>query len=118
MVEWAPDQPPVATSGSATAESDERRRAALVESLPPVSDDTPVLAELHQDTRRRIELLRAVLRDLGVEDQRLRLEWISASQGEKVQRVCNEMTEELRKLGPLRLERPQHQATEPAGEAR
>jgi F420-non-reducing hydrogenase iron-sulfur subunit len=26
-------------------------------------------------TRRRIELLRAVLRDLGVEDQRLRLEW-------------------------------------------
>jgi len=35
---------------------DERRRAALVQSLPPLSDDTPVLAELHQDTRRRIEL--------------------------------------------------------------
>ena len=35
---------------------DERRRAALVESLPPVSEDTPVLAELHQDARRRIEL--------------------------------------------------------------
>jgi len=56
--------------------------------------------------RRRIELLRAVLRDLGVEDQRLRLEWISASEGEKVQRVCNEMTEDLRRLGPLRLARP------------
>ena len=68
-------------------------------------------------TRRRIELLRAVLRDLGVEDQRLRLEWISASEGEKVQRVCNEMTEELRRLGPLRLERPQRQAAELAGEA-
>ena len=68
--------------------------------------------------RRRIELLRAVLRDLGVEDQRLRLEWISASEGEKVQRVCNEMTEELRRLGPLRLERPQRQAAELAGEAR
>lgn len=65
--------------------------------------------------RRRIELLRAVLRDLGVEDQRLRIEWISASEGEKVQRVCNEMTEELRGLGPLRLERPQRQAAEPAG---
>jgi F420-non-reducing hydrogenase iron-sulfur subunit len=54
-------------------------------------------------TLRRVELLRAVLRDLGVEDERLRLEWISASEGEKVQRVCNEMTEELRSLGPLRL---------------
>ncbi|MGO9082469.1 MAG: hydrogenase iron-sulfur subunit [Streptosporangiaceae bacterium] len=69
-------------------------------------------------TRRRVELLRAVLRDLGVEDQRLRLEWISASEGEKVQRVCNEMTGDLRRLGPLRLERPQRQAMEPAGEAR
>jgi F420-non-reducing hydrogenase iron-sulfur subunit len=69
-------------------------------------------------TRRRIELLRAVLRDLGIEDQRLRLEWISASEGEKVQRVCNEMTEELRMLGPLRLERPQRAAAEPAGESR
>ena len=57
-------------------------------------------------TRRRIELLRAVLRDMGVEDERLRLEWISASEGDKVQRICNEMTEELRRLGPLRLERP------------
>ena len=37
-------------------DADERRRAALVESLPPVSEDTPVLAELHQDARRRIEL--------------------------------------------------------------
>ena len=27
------------------------------------------------------------------------LEWISASEGEKVQRVCNEMTEQLRRSG-------------------
>ena len=67
--------------------------------------------------RRRIELLRAVLRDLGVADQRLRIEWISASEGEKVQRVCNEMTEELRVLGPLRLWRPERQP-ERAGEGR
>jgi len=67
--------------------------------------------------RRRIELLRAVLRDLGVADQRLRIEWISASEGEKVQRVCNEMTEELRALGPLRLRRPERQP-ERAGEGR
>ena len=40
----------------APADPEERSRAALVQSLPPVSDDTPVLAELHQDARRRIEL--------------------------------------------------------------
>ncbi|MDM7830148.1 ParA family protein [Cellulomonas edaphi] len=35
---------------------DERRRAALVESLPAVSDETPLMAELRLDARRRIEL--------------------------------------------------------------
>jgi F420-non-reducing hydrogenase iron-sulfur subunit len=55
---------------------------------------------------RRIELLHAVLREMGIEDERLRLEWISASEGDKVQRVCNEMTEQLRRLGPLQLARP------------
>jgi F420-non-reducing hydrogenase iron-sulfur subunit len=52
---------------------------------------------------RRVELLRALLRAMGIEGERLRLEWISASEGDKVQRVCNEMTEQLRRLGPLRL---------------
>jgi F420-non-reducing hydrogenase iron-sulfur subunit len=53
---------------------------------------------------KRFELLRLMLRDMGIEDERLRLEWISASEGDKVQRVCNEMTEQVRRLGPLRLE--------------
>ncbi|WP_307802848.1 ParA family protein [Cellulomonas fengjieae] len=35
---------------------DESRRAALVESLPAVTDDTPLMAQLQQDARRRIEL--------------------------------------------------------------
>ncbi len=35
---------------------EESRRAALVESLPTVTDDTPLMAELKQDARRRIEL--------------------------------------------------------------
>ena len=59
-----------------------------------------------------------MLRDLGVEDERLRLEWISASEGEKVQRVCNEMTEELRRLGPLRLSARSAGRGSAAGEAR
>ncbi|WP_456819328.1 ParA family protein [Cellulomonas sp. URHB0016] len=41
---------------STRLDSDEGRRAALVESLPAVTDDTPLMAELQQDARRRIEL--------------------------------------------------------------
>jgi len=52
---------------------------------------------------RRFELLRQTLEELGIEEERLRLEWISAAEGDKVQRVCNEMTEQVRRLGPLRL---------------
>jgi len=60
--------------------------------------------------RRRVELLRALLREMGIEQERLRLEWISASEGEKLSRVCNEMTEQVRQLGPLRLLRPAPEA--------
>jgi len=35
----------------------------------------------------------------------VRLEWIAASEGDKVQKVINEMTETVRRLGPLHLER-------------
>jgi len=54
-------------------------------------------------TLRRLELLKPLLSELGIEEDRLRLEWISASEGDRVQRVCNEMTERVRRLGPLRL---------------
>jgi F420-non-reducing hydrogenase small subunit len=52
---------------------------------------------------KRYKLLKKYLAQLGVEDERVRLEWIAASEGDKVQRVTREMTEQLRKLGPLRL---------------
>ena len=52
---------------------------------------------------RRITLLQAMLPAMGIEKERLRLEWISASEGDKVQRVTNEMVADIRKLGPLSL---------------
>jgi F420-non-reducing hydrogenase iron-sulfur subunit len=52
---------------------------------------------------RRFRLLKRMLKDMGLEDGRLRLEWISASEGDKVQRVMNEVTETVRALGPLNL---------------
>jgi len=44
------------SSRPATDDTEERRRAALVESLPSADDDTPLMAELRRDARRRIEL--------------------------------------------------------------
>lgn len=53
---------------------------------------------------RRYLLLKRMLPSLGIEPERLHLEWISASEGDKVQRIMNEMTERIRNLGPLKLE--------------
>ncbi|MBN2495058.1 MAG: hydrogenase iron-sulfur subunit [Deltaproteobacteria bacterium] len=55
-------------------------------------------------TLRRIPLLRRTLAQLGIEPERLRLEWVSASEGERYQSVVNEFVEQVRKLGPLNLE--------------
>ena len=50
--------------------------------------------------QRRIILLRRVLQDFGLEPERLRLEWVSASEGEKFASIVREMVEQLKKLGP------------------
>jgi F420-non-reducing hydrogenase iron-sulfur subunit len=52
---------------------------------------------------RRVRMLKRVLHEMGIEDERFRLEWISASEGEKVKLVVNDMVEQLRALGPLGL---------------
>ena len=53
---------------------------------------------------RRITLLRRMLPQFGIEPERLRLEWISASEAERLRDVVNEFTEQIRKLGPLQRE--------------
>jgi F420-non-reducing hydrogenase iron-sulfur subunit len=66
---------------------------------------------------RRVLLLKRVLKAFGIDEHRLRLEWISAAEGEKFAKVSNEFTEEVRALGPLRLETsvlPHSQAEEVA----
>ncbi len=52
---------------------------------------------------RRYHLLRRMLGDLGIEPERLRLEWISAAEGDKVKSVINDMVEKVKALGPLDL---------------
>lgn len=59
---------------------------------------------------RRYLLLKRLLKEMGIEEERLRLVWISASEGDRVQKAINEMVEQVRRLGPLHLER----ASEPS----
>ena len=54
-------------------------------------------------TIRRIPFLKRLVKDFGIDPRRLRLEWVSASEGDKFAKVVNEMTEEIRQLGPLKL---------------
>ena len=53
---------------------------------------------------RRALMLKRILRDFGLNERRLRLEWISASEAEKFATLSLEFSEEVRALGPLRLE--------------
>ncbi|MEW6365824.1 MAG: hydrogenase iron-sulfur subunit [Acidobacteriota bacterium] len=52
-------------------------------------------------TMRRFALMKRVLAQLGVEPDRVRLEWVSASEGERWAAVVNDMTEKVRALGPF-----------------
>ncbi len=52
---------------------------------------------------RRIRLLERLLDDMGIAKDRFRLEWISASEGEKVRVVVNDIVAKVRALGPLDL---------------
>jgi len=54
---------------------------------------------------RRFQLLKRLLKDLGIAEQRVRLEWISAAEGERVKTVINEMTAQIKALGPLGMPR-------------
>ena len=58
-------------------------------------------AEGNYKMLRRFQMLKRMLNDLGIEEQRVRLEWISAAEGEKVKRVVNEMVGQVQKLGRL-----------------
>lgn len=49
----------------------------------------------------RFRILRRMLADMGVEQERVRLEWVSASEAERYAQLIAEMTAEVGALGPL-----------------
>ncbi len=55
----------------------------------------------------RMALLKRMLGQLGMEEERVRLDWVSASEGVRFASIVNQMTETVRALGPLHGEKAQ-----------
>jgi F420-non-reducing hydrogenase iron-sulfur subunit len=50
---------------------------------------------------RRYRMLLKLLDEFGIERDRVRLEWISASEGDRFAATVSDLTEKVRQLGPL-----------------
>jgi coenzyme F420-reducing hydrogenase delta subunit len=50
--------------------------------------------------RRRVTILKGLLEGFGFEPDRVRLEWISASEGQKFSDTVNQMVKDIKGLGP------------------
>jgi len=61
---------------------------------------------------RRIPLTKKILKDFGIDPMRLRLEWVSASEGARFQEVIGEFTKQIAKLGPLELKEVDYESEE------
>jgi len=70
----------------------------LVAGCHPPSDCHYLSGNL--EAQKRILLLKKILLQLGIEPERLRLEWISASESEKFAAVVRDMVMKLKRLGP------------------
>jgi F420-non-reducing hydrogenase iron-sulfur subunit len=60
-------------------------------------------AEGNYKALRRMELLKRALIQLGIEEDRFQLDWVSASEGDRFSHIVNEMTEKVRALGPFKI---------------
>ncbi len=53
-------------------------------------------------TRRRFAVMKGLLEYAGIPKERLRVEWVSASEGMKFARIVEEMSRDLKELGPIK----------------
>ena len=53
--------------------------------------------------KRRVAMLKKLMDQMGMDSERLRLEWVSAAEGEKFARVVTEFTNMLKDKGPCPL---------------
>lgn len=52
---------------------------------------------------RRFHLLRRMLSQFGIEEERFRLDWVSASESDKFVETINDMVNKVKALGPLKI---------------
>lgn len=52
--------------------------------------------------RRKFALLKSFLEYLGIESDRIQFSWVSASEGERFQKVVTEVIRRVKKLGPVK----------------
>jgi len=50
---------------------------------------------------RRMEMLKKLAEQMGIESDRIRLDWVAASEGDRFAEIIKEMTEKIKKLGPF-----------------
>jgi len=59
---------------------------------------------------KKIEMARRLLKEAGVEPERLRLEWVSASEGEQFAATIKEFTEEIKEMGRIEFDKEKMEA--------
>ena len=59
-------------------------------------------------TLKRVSLLKKMIKDLGINENRLRLEWVSAAEGRRFAEVVDEFTQEIKKMGELKSTAAKH----------
>ncbi|MBA4379933.1 MAG: hypothetical protein C0393_04490, partial [Anaerolinea sp.] len=72
------------------------------------------IGECHYDSgnhraAKRLPILRTLMSYAGLEPERLRLDWVSASEGERFSRIATEFVDAVRALGPVRWRVPSYQ---------
>jgi F420-non-reducing hydrogenase iron-sulfur subunit len=81
----------------------------IIESLTKGADGVLVLGchigdchylEGNVKTQARKEAIELLMDDMGIERDRFRLEWVSASEGPRFAQVIKDMTEQIKKAGP------------------
>jgi coenzyme F420-reducing hydrogenase delta subunit len=51
-------------------------------------------------TAKRFPLAQKILNDVGIDERRLKLDWVSAAEGEKFQTVITDFVSQIKQLGP------------------
>jgi coenzyme F420-reducing hydrogenase delta subunit/ferredoxin len=69
------------------------------------------IGECHYDSgnhraAKRLPILHSLMQYAGLEPERFKLDWVSASEGDRFSRITNEFVDSVRALGPIRWQVP------------